>query len=253
MPTLGPTELYSNPELSTVGPRGATLEEHWGEASASLHVPPGALPSGTEVGLAAVSRPESLATEVPLGQEYLVSFAVSWVSPSNSSPAAVEPLTIVIMDPAVRVGDAIYMWTRGGLKVVGTARFNGQITLTFATDPDFVVAAVPRLSAVASEATVAAGAVSLSMACRAGVVCRGSAELTARWRTGTARHSASVASGAFLVPAGRAEIVSFRDTSAGRKVLWSDREGSLSGMLAVKLVGGRPANYPVKLPYQRLN
>ena len=77
-----------------------------------------------------------------------MSFSVSWIAPNGTSPKASQPITFTIVDPAIKAGDVIYVLTPQGLQVVGTATVNGTVTMTFTTDPDFIVAAVPRLTAV---------------------------------------------------------------------------------------------------------
>ena len=87
-------------------------------------------------------------SEVPAGQSYLTSFAVSWAATDGTSPKASQPITMTITDPAIKAGDTIYALTSTGVRAVGTASINGQATVTFTSDPAFVVAAVPRLGTV---------------------------------------------------------------------------------------------------------
>lgn len=109
-------------------------------ATATLAVPANALPAGTTVSLYPVTNAAQLAQSLPTGQSYLASFAVSWQAANGSSPAALAPLSLTITDSSIVPGDVIYGVTSTGLTVLGTATFSGSVTVTFTSDPTFIVA-----------------------------------------------------------------------------------------------------------------
>ena len=46
---------------------------------------------------------------------------------------------MTITDPSITAGETIYLLTSGGLVAAGSATANGTATITFTTDPVFVV------------------------------------------------------------------------------------------------------------------
>lgn len=78
------------------------------------------------------------------------------------------PITLTIVDPAIRAGDTIYVLTAHGLRAVGTATADGQATISFTTDPAFLVAAVPRLGRVSRAALLKGRDVDLKLTCGPG-------------------------------------------------------------------------------------
>ena len=109
-------------------------------------VPAAALPSGTTVSVYPVTNPAPLTADVPAGQSYVTSVAVSWQAPNGTSPAATAPITVTITDPSIVAGDTIYEVTSTGLKAVGTATVNGSVTITFSNDPVFLVTTSPTVA-----------------------------------------------------------------------------------------------------------
>jgi len=47
---------------------------------------------------------------------------------------------LTITDPSIKAGDIIYIYTTNGVEQVGVASADGSATVTFTTDPVFVVA-----------------------------------------------------------------------------------------------------------------
>ena len=92
------------------------LAYHLHVASGAVTVPAGAFPAGTTVSIFPVKDRAALVSKMPPGQSYLISFAVSWVAPNGTSPAANPPVTLTITDPEIKVGDAIYALTSKGLQ-----------------------------------------------------------------------------------------------------------------------------------------
>jgi hypothetical protein len=104
-------------------------------------VPAGALPAGTSVSTYPITDTSSLQKQVPAGNSYVASIAVSWQAPDGSVPAATAPITLTITDSNIKTGDVIYIVTLAGLTKVGTATMDGSVTVTFTNDPVFLVTA----------------------------------------------------------------------------------------------------------------
>jgi hypothetical protein len=81
---------------------------------------------------------------VPANHSYVVAVAVSWQTGTGSSPAATSSITLTINDVSIVASDTIYVLTPSGMIVAGTATVNGAATVTFTTDPVFVVTAVEK-------------------------------------------------------------------------------------------------------------
>ena len=109
--------------------------------SASVSVPAGALPDGTTVSVYPITNTAPLVAQVPPGNSYVLSFAVSWQAPDGTSPAATAAITLTITDPSIKAGNSIYELTSTGLTLVGTATVDGSVTITFTNDPTFLVTA----------------------------------------------------------------------------------------------------------------
>jgi hypothetical protein len=76
---------------------------------------------------------------IPSGQTYVTSVAVSWES-GATSPTSTAPITLTITDASILIGDTVYqLSSTGTLTSVGTATANGSVTVTFSSDPVFVV------------------------------------------------------------------------------------------------------------------
>jgi hypothetical protein len=110
-------------------------------ATSSIVIPAGALPAGTVVSAYPITNTAPLVAQVPAGQSYVVSLAVTWEALDGSSPTATAPITLTITDAGIVAGDTVYEVTSSGLIVVGTASANGVVSITFTNDPTFVVAA----------------------------------------------------------------------------------------------------------------
>jgi surface protein len=149
--TTGPTNApppsslsapdYGTPVSGTASSTAiTTVTQSSGGVSVAVTVPAGALPAGTTVSVYPITDTSTLTADVPAGQSYVLSFAVSWETPSDTSPAASTPITMTITDPSIKAGDTIYELTSTGLVAVGTATVDGSATVTFSSDPVFVVA-----------------------------------------------------------------------------------------------------------------
>lgn len=141
-PTGVPPSSLGAPTSVTASPMAPTVvSQSSNGASETISVPAGALPSGTTVSVYPVTNTAPLVAQVPSGQSYVVSLAVTWQAPDGTSPVASAPITMSISDPNIVAGDTVYEVTASGLVAVGTADANGSVTITFSTDPVFIVAA----------------------------------------------------------------------------------------------------------------
>ncbi len=135
-----PTSVTASSTTSTV------ITQSSAGTTSVVTVPAAALPSGTTVSVYPVTNPAPLTADVPAGQSYVTSVAVSWQAPNGTSPAATAPITVTITDPSIVAGDTIYEVTSTGLKAVGTATVNGSVTITFSNDPVFLVTTSPTVA-----------------------------------------------------------------------------------------------------------
>ena len=136
-----PLSSYGAPtSVSTSCSAPTTLTQSAGIESATVEVPTDALPCPTMVSVYPIINTATLVAQIPTDQSYVVSLAVSWRTQGGSIPTATSPLTMTITDPNIVAGDTIYEVTAAGLKVVGTAAKNGTATVTFSSDPTFVIA-----------------------------------------------------------------------------------------------------------------
>jgi hypothetical protein len=247
LPPGTPGYTYGTPVTEHVSLSGANLFEAANGAQATVEVPGGALPEGSEVSLAAVISAPALNAKLPAGQSYLVAFDVSWAAPNGSSPSAKSPLTIVVKDPAIKAGDIIYLVTTQGPKAVGVATSNGTVTVTFTTDPDFLIANVARISIAAPTARLVGSRIQVRLGCTKAVACSGSGSLSVRSGKAASAHSIVLAEGHFRVPAGKSELVGFEETTQGSAYFATGRAKS-AGLLTITLVGGKKTVHPVSLP-----
>jgi hypothetical protein len=116
-----------------------------GSATNTVVVPAGALPTGTVVSVYPITTTTALVALIPSGQTYVTSVAVTWVS-AGTSPTSTSPITLTITDASIVIGNTIYqLSSTGTLTSVGTATANGTITVTFSSDPVFVVTSATPL------------------------------------------------------------------------------------------------------------
>ncbi len=244
-----PAGTYTSAVTATVTSGRTALSDKAGAANAVVSVPAGALPPGTTLSIAAVKNAAALISDVPKGQSYLTSFAVSWVAVDGTSPKALQPITMTITDPAIKAGDTIYVLTSAGVRAVGTATTNGQATITFTTDPAFVIASVPRLGAVAARGAVQGSTVRVAIACAVATKCMGTASLSVGVGRAGAKKSVLFAKGRFTLRAGGTGALSLPISGPGRKLLGSSggKAEDLVGNLTITLLGGKQSEHRVVL------
>jgi hypothetical protein len=245
LPTLpfppgSPAGAYGTPVVGTMSPAGVHLASTSDGAMALLSVPANALPAGTKVGLAVVANPALLKSKIPAGQSYLVSFSVSWATPDGRSPEAATPIGLTITDPSIRAGDVVYGLAPGRLERVGVATVDGQVAVSFRTDADFVLANVPQLLAVDAKAVLRGKAVAVQMTCGPAVGCTGLAELYKK------SGHAVLATGRFVVPAGKTKNVVVAETGQGSG-FFASRTTSRELKMVVELRGGLSQSYNLTL------
>jgi hypothetical protein len=148
-PTVSPPPTYAGIPAATFGSPSSvttssgatsTISMSTGEINETISVPSGALPDQTAVSLYPVADPAPLENLLPSGQSYVISFSITWLAPDGTSPTSQTPITAVVEDPAIRAGDVIYELTSNGLVAVGTSTQDGSATVSFTTDPTFLIA-----------------------------------------------------------------------------------------------------------------
>jgi hypothetical protein len=86
-----------------------------------------------------ITTTSALVTLIPSGQTYVTSVAVTWES-GATSPTSTSPITLTITDASILIGDTVYqLSSTGTLTKVATVTANGAVTVTFSSDPVFVV------------------------------------------------------------------------------------------------------------------
>jgi hypothetical protein len=164
-PTNVPTNSLGAPTSVNASPTvPVTISQISGGASAAVTVPAGALPSGTTVSVYPVIDAAPLVAEVPAGQSYVVSLVVAWQAPDGTSPVAAAPITMSVSDPGIKAGDTIYEVTTAGLEAVGTATVDGTATITFSSDPTFLIAATVLFAQSALTITTRTGTLGSALA-----------------------------------------------------------------------------------------
>lgn len=156
-PGPGPGGAFATVVVSqTVGSSGATISATFGAATLTLVVPANAFGAATQITVYA-DNPAVVDPLLPAGATLIEGFAVGWTPGSTAASA----LTLTISDPAIPGGAAVFQTTGGGLVPVTGAQVQpGSVTVSFTTDPGFVIAKV---------ATSAKTAVTLTDAIAAGV------------------------------------------------------------------------------------
>jgi hypothetical protein len=185
-------------------------------------VPVGALPSGTTVSVYPVTNTAPLVAQVPAGHSYVVSLAVAWQAPDGTSPRATAPITMSVSDPGIVAGDTIYEVTTAGLVAVGTAKANGSATITFSSDPTFIIAATLRVAQSALTITTLSGTVgtALTLVTSGG---SGTGALTFSVTNGTASGCAVSGSSLTAASAGTCRVTATRAADATHLTVSSPR------------------------------
>ena len=128
-----PTAVIANTGVATTAT--ATISS----TSAVLTAPANSLPTGTTLNLFPLTGSYPSSAVLPQGATYISGFAVNWSTPSGQSPNSSAPITVVLTDSSIKVGDTVYMIANGELKIVGTATVAGTMSITFDEDPIFLL------------------------------------------------------------------------------------------------------------------
>ncbi len=211
----------------------------------SASIPPGALPSGTTVSLYPVTSTATLASKLPLGQSYVLGFAISWREPNGSSSAATAPISMTITDSGIVAGDTIYELTTSGFKAVGTASANGTVTITFTSDPIFAVVAVPRMTFATGALVVQGSRIPVALSCQVSV-CRGTIDLAQTLvlktkqgkRTVVRVETIVLGEASYALGAGKRQTVQLLVSAPGRQAFAHVSKHPLDATLSGTVTGG---------------
>ena len=125
------------------------------DSSIDVLVPAGALPNGTTVSAKLVDDLTRAQTLIGNENDYLLSFVISWLTPSGTVPntAAGKPLSITITSALIKTGASIYSIIDGVVTAIGRATSNGSAVVTMESDPEIVIAATAPESPTSVSAT----------------------------------------------------------------------------------------------------
>ena len=145
---INPAHLNS---LSTINIAGGFLGSFTGShalsgTGATLTVPAGALPNGTAVQVSFVEDLTRPANLIANNNAYFTSVVVHWLTGTGASAtvpvaAAGKPLVLTLTNPAIVAGAKVFSIVASQVTEIATATVDGQVTITFFEDPEFVVAA----------------------------------------------------------------------------------------------------------------
>lgn len=247
-----PTGIFGTPTSATVSSTQPTsVTSTYDGSSATVSVPAGALPPATTVTVYPVTSSSSLASSLPAGQSYVLSFAVSWETTSGTSPDASAPITMTISDPDIQPGDALYELTAQGPVKVGTATERGTVTVSFTSDPLFVVSAVPHLTLASPRGKLSKSKKTIAVSLRCAVTsCAGSATLSVARKAGGRRFvHVALARGSYRVGPGGSVILHLALTKVGQTRRTRLDDGTAFRMtLLTQVTGGNRLATRVVLP-----
>jgi len=123
-----------------------------GSTIAALTAPAGALPAGTTLNLFPLSTSYPSSSVLPQGSTFVAGFAVNWTTPGGQSPNSSAPLSVVLTDSSIHVGDVVYMVVNGQTQIVGTATVAGSVNVTFNEDPIFLLGSPPAAVVTSGDA-----------------------------------------------------------------------------------------------------
>lgn len=134
-PVSTPTGLPTVLTSQSVPTQGAVLKFQSGSSQVQLSVPSGAFSTAEQVTVSTTSTPSTVSTAIPSGQQPITAFAVSF-----SGPAPTVPITLTINNSTIPLSALVYKVAADGslVPVVATV-INGQVSISFSTDPEFVV------------------------------------------------------------------------------------------------------------------
>ena len=229
-----PTAALGTPVSASVSSGSTTtLTSTQATVSATISVPPGALPAGTIVTAYPVVNSAALTSDLPTDQPYVASFVVSWQAPDGTTPAASAAITMTITDPSIVTGDVVYELSSSALTPVGTATQKGSVTITFTSDPAFIVAGAAPPSAVLPSAAalslhrqlarIRGDTVTVQLSCASGQPCHALVRLFGPRHTLRRRHNVIthdvLASKELSLRSGQTKAVALEMPTVGRLVI----------------------------------
>ena len=112
----------------------------------SLSIPAGSLPDGTNVNVSIVDDPERASELLNEGYAYFSSVIVHWLQGTGDAAtvpvaASGKPLVLVLKNDDIRAGSKVFMNVGGTVTEVATATIDGEVSIEFYEDPEFIVAA----------------------------------------------------------------------------------------------------------------
>ena len=226
---------------------GTSTSATSGGASATVSVLADALPPGTVISIYPVTDSMALSAFVPVNQRYIVAFAISWTAPLGNSPSASAPITMTINDAKIVSGDVLYKVTAGGLDKMGTATRSGVATISFVSDPIFLVSTAPSASIHLTRSRFALSGHNVPVAFSCTISCRGRATLTftmtvkriKNHKTITMKESAMLAQSAYSIKAAnRAQTIKLWLTSLGLNAFAHASTHSVRVTLKIAVRGG---------------
>ena len=212
----------------------------------TVSVPANALPADTTVSLYPLTNTAALEGSVPAGKSYVVASGVSWVL-NGTTPTASSPITMTITDPSIAAGDVVYQVTsQGALIEAGTATANGTMTITFTSDPTFIMGTnSPKIVAKSARAVLNGTKLPVKLRCEF-KACKGIAELTQTntvkvkhgRKTVTEKKTLVLAKASYRLAENKTETVNLVLNTAGKSVLAKAATQAVRGTLALTVTGG---------------
>jgi YVTN family beta-propeller protein len=146
--------VTGTPTVATLGTEEVKLIAESLNSTMSLDIPAGSLPAGTVVTISPLTSDTGL--RLPDTGVFHAGYNIVWRAPNQAPndlpPESTVPLTLTVIDPAIRNGDSIFELLNGSLTSVGEATQNGKLTFKFSRDPIY---ALGRLTSVpVSEADI---------------------------------------------------------------------------------------------------
>lgn len=141
----GPAPIGAFPSVvlsQTVGTSGGTLSVASGTANITVTVPAVAFTQDTQITIYAIDT-SVVGGVLPAGYRLVDGFAIGWAPVST----AALPLTLRITDPGIGTTDQVFETTASGLTPDISASVSaGSASVSFTTDPGYVVAAPSAVS-----------------------------------------------------------------------------------------------------------
>jgi hypothetical protein len=133
--------VTGTPTVATLGTEEVKLSAESLNSTMSLDIPAGSLPAGTVVTISPLKSDTGL--RLPDTGVFHAGYNIVWKAPNQAPndlpPESTVPLTLTVIDPAIRSGDSIFELLNGSLTSVGEATQNGKIIFKFSRDPIYAL------------------------------------------------------------------------------------------------------------------